>query len=213
MIKKVCLLTLVFLITLITSCSNTQNSVLSSQDDSLRAYIKQKGNQTTWTNEIEGKKLNQKLNDFQNINKRVSISTQTLNSIKDLQADVYPIFEDFADLDNSNIHNDLFNAVNNFSKDLCVSPVNLEKYFSNKYIFNYIFFKNDLSLIINTETESEKALFNKYYICKAFINDELIQIPVRFYADEKKYIDLLIYYVKDDGYKICQIELISNSNL
>lgn len=205
--KKFSLFIVIIFLTLIISCSNTQNSVLASQDDSLRAYIKQKGNQTTWTNEIEGKRLNQTLNDFKNINRRVGVSTQTLNSLKELQEPVFPVFEDFADLDNSNINNDLLSAINDFSKNLCESSENLENYFSNKYIFNYIFFKNDLSLMMDTEKKTEKVLFKKYYICKAFINDELIQIPVRFYSDEKQYVDLLIYFVKDNGYKICQIEM------
>lgn len=205
--KKFSLFIVIIFLSLIISCSNTQNSVLASQDDSLRAYIKQKGSQTTWTNEIEGKRLNQPLNDFQNINKRINVSTQALNSLKELQEPVFPVFEDFADLDNSNINNDLLSAINDFSKNLCESSENLENYFSNKYIFNYIFFKNDLSLIHNKEKETEKDLFKKYYICKAFINDDLIQIPIRFYSDEKQYVDLLIYFVKDNGYKICQIEI------
>ena len=53
----------------------------------------------------------------------------------------------------------------------------------------------------------EKQKFDNFYICKPFISEENIQVPVRIY-NQDLYIDLSIYLNYDEDYKIKQIEII-----
>lgn len=193
---------LIFLI----SCSNPQASVLTAQEDTLRNELEEKSKDMAWTAEIEADRLSSELNNKFTTTDKEFISPQMLNSIKELQPAIYPQIKDFASLDSSAMNSSLLNVLNNFCSDLCKGTDNLQNYFYSKYFFNYVFFKNDFEQIVD-ELKKDDLLFENYVICKTFENQDLTQVPVRFY-NNKDYIDLSVYLAYHSGYKVTQIEVI-----
>ena len=197
-------LSLIFVIFLF-SCSNPQNSVLTSQDNTLRSSVQEKISKTVWTNELEPDRLKSKLN-TQIGNQRIEyITPQMLNSIKDLQPAVYPEIKGFASLDCSAMNKTLLQFVAGLCDSLCKGTDNLADYFEPNYFYNCVFFINDIKEALGEETESE-ALFDRYLICQGFEGD-LIQVPVRFYKG-KETLDLSVYLTYHGEYKVIQIEIL-----
>ena len=197
----------VFLVLLfLVSCSTPQNSVLTSQEDTLRAALKDKSNKTIWTKEIEPERLTVKLNSDIKVANRDMISPQMLSSIKYLQPPVYPEIKGYASLDYSGINESLLKELNDFSEALCKSTENLESFFEPDYFFNYVFFKADLEEI-EKSLKKDEILFDRYLICKTFESEDIIQVPMRFY-NKKDFVDLSVYLTYHNGYKITQIEVI-----
>ena len=188
------------------SCSNPQSSVLTSQEDTLRNALEDKANKTVWTNEIEPERLTSKLNQNISVSTRDYVTPQMLNTIKELQNPVYPEIKGFASLDCSAMSESVLSLMNDFCTKLCKSTDELKDYFSKEYFFNYVFFKADIEPVIK-DFKTEELIFDRYVICKAFENENLTQIPVRFY-NNKDYVDLSIYLNYHNGYKITQIEVI-----
>ncbi len=195
-----------FIVFLFVSCSTPQNSVLTSQEDTLRAALKDKSNKTIWTKEIEPERLTAKLNSDIKVANRDMISPQMLSSIKYLQPPVYPEIKGYASLDYSGINESLLKELNDFSEALCKSTENLESFFEPDYFFNYVFFKADLEEI-EKSLKKDEIFFDRYLICKTFESEDIIQVPMRFY-NKKDFVDLSVYLTYHNGYKITQIEVI-----
>ena len=206
MMKQIFWLLSCILIFFLVSCSTPQNSVLTSQEDTLRAALKDKSNKTIWTKEIEPERLTVKLNSDIKVANREMISPQMLSSIKYLQPPVYPEIKGYASLDYSGINESLLKELNDFSEALCKSTENLESFFEPDYFFNYVFFKTDLEEI-EKSLKKDEILFDRYLICKTFESEDIIQVPMRFY-NKKDFVDLSVYLTYHNGYKITQIEVI-----
>ena len=203
--KAFALLAGIFLIFLV-SCSNPQNPVLTSQEDTLRTALKEKSNKTIWTKELEADRLSVKLNSNINVLNKEMITPQMLNSIKELQPAVYPEIKGYASLDSSSMNASLLSVINEFSENLCKSTENLETYFVSEYFFNYVFFKADFDPMIE-KIKTDDIIFDRYVICKAFESSDIVQVPLRFY-NKKDFVDLSVYLTYHNGYKITQIEVI-----
>ena len=188
------------------SCSNPQQIILTSQEDTLRNEVEQKAGNIQWTNEIEPERLSSEINNRAQASQKEYITPQMLSSIKELQPAVYPELKDFASLDCSAMNDSLLSMMNSFCKELCNGTENLASYFYTKYFFNYVFFKNDFEQVVE-DLKKDNILFDRYLICKAFEGEELVQVPVRFYND-KDYVDLSVYLTYHNGYKVTQIEVI-----
>ena len=188
------------------SCSNPQQIILTSQEDTLRNEVEQKAGNIQWTNEIEPERLSSEINNRAQASQKEYITPQMLSSIKELQPAVYPELKDFASLDCSAMNDSLLSMMNSFCKELCKGTENLTSYFYTKYFFNYVFFKNDFEQVVE-DLKKDNILFDRYLICKAFEGEELVQVPVRFYND-KDYVDLSVYLTYHNGYKVTQIEVI-----
>ena len=180
--------------------------MLTSQEDTLRNELQGKTENTYWTDEIEAERLTAKYNQNINTDSREFITPQMLSSIKELQPVVYPQIKDFASLDCSSMNTSLFSHMDQFCKELCKGTDNLSSFFNSKHFFNYVFFKNDFEEIAK-EIKGKDKLFDRYLICKGFENQDLAQVPVRFY-NNKDYVDLSVYLTYDNGYRITQIEVI-----
>ena len=189
------------------SCSNPQATGIKTSDNTLRNELSAKSQNTVWTKDIEGERLNAKLNQFINIADKNLMSPQLVQSIKGVTAPVYPQIKELASLDTSSMNSILLNSVKEFCDALKDGTEGLSPYFDSEYFFNYVFFKNDLKEVWQTELKSGEKLFDRFVICSAFEGDELIQVPVRFYKG-KEYIDLSIFLSYHVGYKINQIEII-----
>lgn len=188
------------------SCSNTQNSVLTTQENTLRSAVQEKNGNTTWSNELEPQLLNKKANSNILVSDKNSITPQFLASVKGLQPPVYPQIKNFASLDCSSMNTVLINLIQEFADALCQGTEELDSYFQSDYFFNYVFFKNDLEQLIGDVN------FTKYLICQGFESTELTQVPIRFY-NQKEFVDLSLYLSYHGGYKITQIEIISWGNI
>ena len=189
------------------SCSNPQAAGIKTSENTLRNELSQKSQNTVWTRDIEGERLNEKLNQFINIADKNLMSPQLVQSIKGVTAPVYPQIKELASLDTSTMNSILLNTIKEFCNALKEGTENLSPYFDSEYFFNYVFFKNDLNEVWQTDLKPDEKLFDRFVICSAFEGDELIQVPVRFYKG-KEYIDLSVFLSYHGGYKINQIEII-----
>ena len=190
------------------SCSNPQVILLTSQDDTLRNEVQEKSDSTLWTNEIEPERLSSKINSSIQTSEKSYNTPQLFSTIKDLQPVVYPEIKGLESLDCSSMNTSLLSTMNKFCQELCKGTDKLEGYFFEDYLFNYVFFKNDLNQIIS---EPEENLFDRYLICRAFENENIAQVPVRFYKN-KGHIDLSVFLTYHNGYKITQIDIDSQFN-
>ena len=188
------------------SCSNAQQIILTSQEETLRNELQIKADNTIWTDEIEPERLNSKLNTNVTSSEKAFNKPQMFNTIQELQPAVYPEIKGFASLDCSAMNETLLAAVNDFCTQLCKGTDNLSHFFQDEYFFNYVFFKDDFEPVVE-ELQKNDILFDRYLICKGFENEDLAQVPVRFY-NNKDYIDLSVYLTYHNGYKVTQIEVI-----
>ena len=181
------------------SCSNPQATGIKTSENTLRNELSAKSQNTVWTKDIEGERLNEKLNQFINIADKSLMSPQLVQSIKGVNAPVYPQIKELASLDTSYMNSILLNTIKDFCNALKNGTENLSAFFDSEYFFNYVFFKNDLNEVWQTELKNDEKLFDRFVICSAFEGDELIQVPVRFYKG-KEYIDLSIFLSYHVGY-------------
>ncbi len=204
--KKALLYVAITFVFFLVSCSNAQNIVLTSQEDTLRSALNDKSNKTIWTKEIEPDRLSVKLNSNISVINKDIISPQMLGSVKDLQSAVYPEIKNFASLDCTTMNKTLLSTLDDFCKQLSTSTENLESFFVSEYFFNYVFFKADFEEILSNFKKGEEN-FDHYVICKAFESQDLTQVPIRLY-NKKDFVDLSVYLTYHNGYKITQIEVI-----
>lgn len=204
--KKIFLFVSLAILLCLISCSNTQTIVLTSQEDTLRNELQIKSGKTIWSNEIEPDRLSSTLNKNISTSSRDIITPQMISTIKELQPAVYPEIKGFASLDCSAMNKALLSTLNDFCEQLCKGTDNLAPFFLDQYFFNYVFFKNDIEPIVE-QLKKDEILFERYIICKAFENADIIQVPLRFY-NNKDYIDLSVYLTYHNGYKVTQIEVI-----
>ena len=189
------------------SCSNATNTAIKSPENTLRSELNEKSEKTVWTRDIDGEQLNKKLNDFINIADKNLISPQLVQSIRGINAPVYPQIKELASLDTTKMNSILLNTVKDFCSRLKEGTENLNDFFNSDYFFNYVFFQNDLMEIWKDNCREGENLFDRFVICSAFEGQELTQVPVRFYKN-KDYIDLSLFLSYHGGYKINQIEIL-----
>ena len=204
--KKIVWLVPAIVTIILASCSNPQAIVLASQEETLRSELQAKAEKSNWSNEIEPERLSSPLNNNIEVDSKEYITVQMLNSLRDLQPEVFPDIKDFASLDCSAMNANLYNTIDDFCKELCKGTENLQTFFYSEYFFNYVFFKKDFEPFVE-QFKKDDILFERYLICKAFESQDLVQVPLRFY-NNKEYIDLSVYLTYHNGYKITQIEVI-----
>lgn len=151
---KNCFFIILLLFSLFTiSCSNNQSSLITyDEENTLKININERAENIIWTKEIEGDLLTE------NIKKNHLVLNNTLsptimNVLSNQYDAVYPFFEDFGNLDTRNLSNDVRTYMNDFCESLSenVYSVN-DSFFSNDFIFTYVFFIDELS-----------KNWNKYY--------------------------------------------------
>ncbi len=187
------------------SCSNSQAIILNNQEATLRNQVVDKEKSTVWTKEIEADRLNVNINSFVNIYDRSLISPRMIQTLRNTSNPVYPQISNLGSLDTSQMNKNLFSIVQDFCNQLKKTSEDLEAFFDPQYFFNYVFFKKDLKDIWPVKDEEE--LFDHYIICKAFESEDLNQVPVRLYKNQE-YIDLSLFLIYHNGYRVSQIEII-----
>ena len=172
------------------SCSNSQESKLVyTENDTIKQSVKEKEQNITWTQELEEGRLSERITrGSMQLGPDVSYSKELFKISTKKPALVYPSLSDFGSLDTSNLQFSVKDKLTQF----CTAFSEPEHsgaadYFSRKYVFNYVFFVNDIEenwkRNFGKELSKENPLFPKWTFGQPFNGSDIIQIPVRFYAD------------------------------
>ena len=174
----------------IISCSNSQESKLVyTENNTIKKSVKEKEVEITWTQELEGERLSKKITrGSMELGPDVIYDKELFKIQTKKPAPVYPSISEFGSLDTSALRPSVKNKLDDFCKAFSeVKHTGAASYFSNKYIFNYVFFMTDLegdwSKKFGKKLPEEGELFTKWIYGQPFNGADIIQIPVRFYAD------------------------------
>ena len=224
--KYIISFSIIILCLFIFSCkNNSEPKLVYTENDTIKQSVKIREQGITWSQEIEKERLTEKITRAsKEIGAEVPYTKELFKISRDNQSPVYPEFIDFGSLDTRNLRPSLKEKMNNFCKSLSSeNHSGADVFFSRKYIFNYVFFINDLeegwekyfnelypqtdSDKKNTQEDNEKTgLFTKWTFGEPFIGSEIIQIPVRFYADCGT-IDMTVFLNSSGNNEIYQITI------
>jgi hypothetical protein len=195
------------LITLLISCSNNQTvQENASLPQTIKSTIQNKAQEQNWIDELEKDRLTKKIaadNEF--MARNVNSGTEVYNFLINYKSPLYPGIENLGSLDTSSLDSDTLTRLNNFCKNFSTDySKNISKYFNYTYIYNCVFFMNDLEKgwaenykedFPQAEEGQGVKLFDSWYIGSPYFfqEDAFAQIPVLFTSDSKKlYVKLLI---------------------
>ncbi len=197
------------------SCKNqTESKILNTQDNTIKSTVIQRENDITWSKEIDSYLLEESI-------KAKKLSDDVINNIEVMkvlpksQNAIYPEFENFGKLDISSLSSSEKENVKNFCLEIAKGSENrIEQFFNKQYLFNYIFFQEELKKDwkikfgedFPDEIKEEEKLFDKWIYGEPFIGDEIIQIPVRFYCIHGT-VDVTLYLNKSRENSIYQITI------
>ena len=172
------------------SCSNSQESKLVyTENDTIKQSVKEREQIITWTQELEGERLSERITrGSMELGPDVVYSKDLYKISTKKPSPVYPSLSDFGSLDTSNLQTSVKEKLNQFCTAFSEAGHNgAESYFNRKYLFNYVFFVKDIEdnwkSNFGKELPKENALFTKWTFGQPFNGSDIIQIPVRFYAD------------------------------
>lgn len=191
------------------SCkNNSESKLVYTENNTIKQNVKEKETEVTWTNEIEGERLSQRINRGAiEIGSEVPYNKEIYKLFKVSPVPVYPSYSDFGSLDTSNLKISTKEKLNSFCTALS-SVNNADAFFNKKYIFNYVFLMDDLGRgwekHFNTKLPEGKKLFSKWLFGEPFYGADIIQIPVRFYSDYG-IIDMTVFLSASGNNEIYQI--------
>ena len=208
---------ILFLLSLI-ACSNEGSSKLSYTDiDTIKEIIKEREDSVSWTKDIEAERLDKSLAaDTALYDKEIKYNHQIAKLNRQKFAPVYPEYPEFGSLDTRLLSVKNKETVQNFCQALSDSfYTKPQNYFDNSYIFNFVFFREELvrdwpknfeeafpieksELASKNESEEEleqSPLFSKWILGEPFISEEITQLPVRFYCN-RGILDVTLYLNK-----------------
>ena len=175
---------------LLFSCSNSQESKLVyTESNTIKRSVKEKELEITWTQELEGERLSKKITrGSMELGPDVLYDKELFKIQTKQPAPVYPSISEFGSLDTSRLRTSVKNKLDDFcTAFFLVLHTGAASFFSSKYIFNYVFFMTDLeadwSKNFGKKLPEEGQLFTKWIYGEPFNGADIIQIPVRFYAD------------------------------
>ena len=171
------------------SCNNAQEStVIVQENNTIKKAVQDKEFEITWTQELENERLSQIITrNSTQIGSDVPYN-KDLFKITGSDTPVYPYIAEFGSLDTSNMYLSVKDKLNQFCKAFSEpAHTGAEECFSQKYIFNYVFFVKDFEdgwqKHFGTDEISEEGYFTKWIFGEPFNGSDIIQIPVRFYSD------------------------------
>lgn len=128
------------------SCSNNHNTLITYVDEeTLKINIKEMGENTIWTKELEGEILTENIKK-NNLVLNNTLSPTVMSILSEQYESVYPYFENFGNLDLRNLHTDLKVFLDKFCLALSEDIYNVNNsYISKNFYFSYLFFVDDLS--------------------------------------------------------------------
>ena len=130
------------------SCKNntTETKLVYTENNTIKQAVKNKEQEITWTIEIAPERLQQ---DFSrasaNISPEILFNVDLIKVRSNDKAPVFPELDDFGSLDLSKLKPEAKERIIKVCEALSKSLYSgADLYFSRKYIFNYVFFRNDL---------------------------------------------------------------------
>jgi len=212
--KKVSIFLSIIFIILFLSCKNNTESKLSfTEENTIKNTVKEKEQSITWSKELEGDRLSEKVSSSNNkVSSEVIYNIDVVNILSDFQSPIYPEFENFGKLDTTSLSGAAKEKIISFCNGLAdLNKQQLQSSFNSKYIFNYVFFleelknnwKNNFNEDFPEELKEDEKLFSKWIIGEPFNGEEIIQIPVRFYCKQGT-LDVTLYLNIKQQYSIYQ---------
>jgi len=194
------------------SCKNASESKLEySENQTIKSQVQNKEDKITWTLELEPDRLTRSLSkDKLMISPDVLFSTDILKISDAFQKPVFPELSDFGKLRTVEFQNQLESRIDDFCSKFSENKIiELQSFFNNPYIFNYVFFVKDLKegWKLNFEQEypeEAEQLFTKWIFGEPFMGSQIIQLPLRFYCDYGT-IDVTIYIDSNENHGFYQI--------
>ncbi len=176
------------------SCKNAgETKLVYTESDTIKQAVLEKEQNITWTQELEGEVLTKKITrGSMQLGSDVAFNKELFKIASNQKKSVYPEYFDFGSLDTSLLQPKIKEKINQFCKKLSSVTSDASSYFNKKYIFNFVFFQNDLKEGWKTNfnqdfpkssEESTVQLFEKWIFGEPFIGDLIIQLPVRFYTN------------------------------
>lgn len=243
--KKFIIFTFSIFSVLFFSCSN--NDVIDEADveyNTLKNILTEKGDDTIWTKELENDILTYDLTDKSlTVGSNIDISSEIYNLFIKTRNPAYPELFNFGSLNSSALNDSMISSINTFLAAVAKEPYSEKNTcFEEKYIFNYVFFLNNIKSnwkskfnidfptaedyqkkeeVIETEEAEDGSLvekkvektvmlpdlFETWVFGEPFINEDIIQVPVRVFVS-RKYFDINLYMKNKDGYPIYNINII-----
>lgn len=183
-----------FIFLIFTSC-HKKNNIILDNENTIRNQVLLKEKNIYWTEELESEILQKEISVNQYLSSSVPVSIPLLNSVKNLKKRVLPQIEEIGSLDLESMDNQLVT----FTKNLCSyikndNKIKIKASFDSNYVFNYVFFEEQLDNILSKEfnLKKGKSTFSKYNIGLALDSFDLKEVPVRFY-NEEGFIDLKLF--------------------
>lgn len=206
---------IVFLTTLLLSCKNqTESKILNSQDNTIKNAVMQRENEITWSKEVDSYLLDESIK-AKKLSDDVVNSVELMKVMPDFQKAIYPEFENFGKLDISSLNSMEKENIKNLCSEIAKgTDTRIEQFFNRQYIFNYVFFQEELKNDWKTyfgcdfpsEIKDDEKLFDKWLYGEPFLGEEIIQIPVRFYCIHGT-VDVTLYLNKARENSIYQITI------
>lgn len=210
---NIAVLSIILTILSLSSCSNAQETKLVYiETDTIKQSVKEKEVTITWTQELEGNILSEKISrDSVILGPDVPFVRDIYKISKTYQDPVFPYLNDFGSLDISTLKTSIKEKLDKFCNAFSgADHKGAESSFSSKFIFNYIFFKKDFDegwkKYFEAELPEEKSFFTKWIYGEPFYGQDIIQIPVRFYSDCGT-IDMTVFLKSDGNNEFYQITI------
>lgn len=142
-----CLFTILISAVLV-GCSNSNETKLSYTDvDTIKEIVKEREVDVIWTKEVEGERLNKDISSKteKKIADDVPFTPATLKILPSYKESVFPSIKTFGSLNSSSLDNEKRTFINDFCKSISDNIFSgPDGFFKSSYIFNYVFFSNEL---------------------------------------------------------------------
>lgn len=146
--RRVIILFIIFISSIFLACSNSQDSKLSYTDvDTIKEIVKDREVDVIWTKEVEGERLDKDISRYieKKIGEDVPFTPSTIKILPSYKESVYPSIQTFGSLNSSNLPEEKRNYINDFCKSISDNIFSgPDGYFKASYMFNYVFFSNEL---------------------------------------------------------------------
>ena len=195
----------------IAALSCTQNTVSASEGyETLKEEAVQKESLLTWTQELEGTILTEKIQGADGLEKSLASSGSNIfaSGSEAEYPPIYPQIEGFSSLDISAMEDSVRTLLKGFCNSI-ISKSDSDSFFKKDSLYTLVLFRYDLSFQYNTSYPA----FKGFILGEPFINENVYQCPIRFTEKSGKHTDVCAYLEKEGGvYKISALTITSGES-
>ncbi|MCR5063074.1 MAG: hypothetical protein K6A89_07285 [Treponema sp.] len=198
---------------LLISCTKKEETVLLEYDQSIKKEVTLYNELNNWNASPEENRLNTNIIYDENIAKRnVILTPENVKILSNYNEPVYPVLKGYFSLDTSLMESQAIMNINNFLNEFSTHTfMSAQSYFDNAYVFNLVFFIEDLkqnwNKNFNTEfPQGENKIFTNWYIGKGEYSENVIKVPLRLFCAEG-FLDITAFINYSKNYRIFLIEI------